>query len=68
MQQRHFFNKSVDTISWLSSNKTGLSSDQAVQNLDRIEVVCNTLQEYRKQHAISFIDIIKWIFRCLARG
>ncbi len=54
-----FVNKSVDTNSLLSSNKTGLSSDQAVQNLNRIKVDCITLQEYCKQHAISSIDILK---------
>lgn len=54
-----FVNKNVDTNSLLKPQKTGLSSDEQVKNLKKIEVEGLVLDEFCDNKNIRHIDILK---------
>lgn len=54
-----YVNKNVDTNSLLKPQKTGLSSDKQVANVDTIEINNTTLTKYCENKKIETIDILK---------
>lgn len=58
-QKNFYVNKNVDTNSLLRPQKTGLSSDEQVNNISTISVDTIILDEFCKVENISHIDILK---------
>lgn len=54
-----YLNKSLDTSSFLPSQKTGLNSDAQVKTISEIKVVVTTIEEIVARENISHIHILK---------
>lgn len=52
-------NRSVDTSSFLASQKTGLNSDKQVETLEQVTVPVTTIDKYAASHQHEKINILK---------